>query len=300
MRIRLSAQGPECSRLALGAWKWEDKQPSLTTVDLESLIEQSLEAGITTFDHADLYGDYSNEAKFGAVLKRNPSLRDKMEIVTKFGIKLISENRPTHQIKSYDTGKTHILSSVENSLRELHIDHIDILLIHRPSPLMDVDEIAESFSQLQAQGKVLHFGVSNFSPSQFELLNSRIPLVTNQVQISAMYLDAFLNGTLEQCLRLGITPMAWSPLGGGGIFSENNQARTKRVRIKALQLAEKYEASLDQILLAWLLKHPAGIIPILGTTHPDRVRSAAGATRLNLSREEWFELWQASTGEPVP
>ena len=286
--------------MALGAWKWEDKTPPLSSQELERLVEYSLELGITTFDHADLYGRYTNEARLGAILKRNPSLRDRMEIITKFGIKLISPNRPEHKIKSYDTSRAHILTSVENSLSAMQVDHIDVLLIHRPSPLMNPDEIAEAFTLLKNQGKVLHFGVSNFTPSQFELLNSRIPLVTNQIQVSALYLNAFLDGSLEQCLRLGISPMAWSPLAGGVVFANGNNARVKRVRMIALQLAEKYGATLDQILLAWLLKHPAGIIPILGTTRTDRLESAAKAVHIDLSREEWFEVWQASRGEPVP
>ncbi|MCS6833537.1 MAG: aldo/keto reductase, partial [Flammeovirgaceae bacterium] len=180
-------------------------------------------------------------------------------------------------------------------------DYLDLLLIHRPSPLMDADEIAETFLQLQKEGKVKYIGASNFTPSQFELLNSRIPLVTNQVEISAYRLAPFLDGTLDQCQRLRLAPMAWSPLGSGKIFQSPPQdAQTHRLQNALHPIGQKYCVGYDTILLAWLLRHPARIIPILGTTHPDRFRSAMASLDLRLTDEEWFEIWKASSGEEIP
>lgn len=299
-QINLASDGPQVSRLALGLWRLADW--GLSDAGLLALINASLILGITTFDHADIYGDYTCEQIFGRALALTPSLRDEMQIVTKCGIKLISKNRPTHTIKHYDTGRTHIVASVENSLKMLHTDRIDLLLIHRPDPLMDADEIAEAFTTLKQAGKVLHFGVSNFAPWQFELLASRlnVPLVTNQIELSVLNMEVLHDGTVDQCQQQAISPMAWSPLGGGRLFHDDGE-RTIRVREALVAVGDALDgASPDQVALAWILKHPARIVPVLGTGKIERIRQAAQAETLDLSREQWFAIWSASAGEAVP
>ncbi|HEY9620643.1 MAG TPA: aldo/keto reductase [Crinalium sp.] len=299
-QLAFHPDGPICSRLVFGVWRMADWH--LPIHDRLTLIHDCLELGITTFDHADIYGDYTCEGLFGAALKDDPSLRSRLQIVTKCGIKLVSPNRPSHTIKHYDTSRAHILASVERSLQELHTDYLDVLLIHRPDPFMDADETAEAFTQLRQAEKVRYFGVSNFLPHQFDLLASRLdfPLVTNQLEISVMHLDAFADGTLDQCQQLRIAPMAWSPLGGGRLF-KSDDPQAVRLRGTLTAIAQQFDgATLDQIALAWLLAHPAHIVPILGTGNRDRIRSASAATRINLSREQWFTIWTASTGIDVP
>ncbi|MBI4784721.1 MAG: aldo/keto reductase [Oscillatoriophycideae cyanobacterium NC_groundwater_1537_Pr4_S-0.65um_50_18] len=287
------------SRLIQGVWRMAEWQQ--TPQETLSFIHQCLELGITSFDHADLYGDYTCEAIFGAALKADPFLRSQLQLISKCGIKLVSQNRPQHKIKHYDTSREHILASVDHSLQALHTDYLDVLLIHRPDPLMDADEVAAAFTQLKQAGKVLHFGVSNFSPSQFNLLASRLPfaLVTHQIEISVMHLAAFADGTLDQCQQLRIAPMAWSPLGGGELFS-GSSPQAVRLRSALTTIAQLHHATVDQVALAWLLAHPAKILPILGTGNLDRIRAAAAAATIYLTREEWFLIWTASTGTEVP
>lgn len=299
-QIALSQEGPTCSRLALGVWRMAEWGMSRT--EILDFIQSCLELGITTFDHADIYGDYTCEQLFGNALAKKSSLRTQMQLVTKCGIKLVSKNRPAHTIKHYDTRAVHIQASVENSLKQLETDYIDLLLIHRPDPLMDADEVATAFNHLRQSGKVLHFGVSNFLPNQFNLLASRLdfPLVTNQIEISVQYLAALEDGTLDQCQQLRISPMAWSPLGGGRLF-QGMDDQSVRLREALTAVANQLgEASLDQVALAWLLAHPAKIMPILGTQKLDRIKSAITSETLQLSLEQWFAIWSASTGKAVP
>ncbi|KMJ57977.1 oxidoreductase [Bacillus sp. LL01] len=287
------------SRIVHGMWRLNDwgysKEETL------NFIESCLYMGITSFDHADIYGDYTVEEQFGDALALKPSLRDQLELVTKCGIKLISSNRPEHGIKYYDTSREHIIQSVEQSLRNFQTEYIDVLLIHRPDPMMDPSEVAEAFSRLKREGKVKRFGVSNFLPSQYKMLNSYLedPLVTNQIEIAATHLEHFENGTIEQCLSDRISPMAWSPLGGGGIFTSTDE-KAIRVRNTLEKIKEETgAASIDQILYAWLLTHPAKIIPIVGSGKPDRVKSAVDALEIKLSRQQWFEILEASKGKEV-
>ncbi len=298
--LDLAPSGPQVSRLALGLWRlasWE-----LADAEVLDLIHGSLELGITTFDHADIYGDYSAEELFGRALALEPSLRHRLQLVTKCGIKLVSPRRPAHRLKHYDTGREHILASVESSLRTLRTDHLDLLLIHRPDPLLDPGEVAEAFQALRAAGKVLHFGVSNFTTGQFDLLASRLPmpLVTNQVELSLLNMDVLHDGTVDQCHRLGIAPMAWSPLAGGRLFDGDDAQSLRVCRTLAAIGRELGDAPADQVALAWILRHPARIVPVVGSGKLERVRSAAAACDLHLSREQWFALWAASAGHEVP
>ncbi|MBN1422794.1 MAG: aldo/keto reductase [Planctomycetes bacterium] len=297
-RVALAEGGPEVSRIAAGLWRLAEWK--LDAGEIRRLIEACLEIGITTFDHADIYGDYTCEARFGAALAEAPGLRDRMELVTKCGIVLISENRPPRSIKHYDTSRTHILESVDNSLRALRTDRIDTLLIHRPDPLMDPDDVAAAFTALRDAGKVRSFGVSNFTPSQLALLASRLPfpLVTNQVEFSVLHMDPLDDGTIDQCQERRMAPMAWSPLAGGRLFDGQSE-RAERVRRTLAAVAGTHDASMDQIAIAWILRHPARIVPVLGTGKIERIRSAAGGAAIPLTREEWFAIRAASAGHDV-
>ncbi len=299
-RIQLSAEGPIFSRtipgmMRLNQWGWSSAQ-------LADWIQGCLDMGVTTFDHADIYGRHTCEELFGNALAERPALRDQIEIVTKCGIMTVSPNRPDHHLPHYDTSQAHILWSVENSLRVLHTDRIDLLLIHRPDPLMEADEVAAAFTQLRDSGKVLHFGVSNFTPFQFDLLASRLrfPLVTNQVEISPLHLDPLHDGTLDQCQRLRIRPMAWSPVGGGRLFNDNGEQAVRLREQIARVGAELGGVGMDQVALAWVMAHPSRPVPVLGTGNLERVRAAVGAESLQLTRQQWFSIWVASTGHNVP
>jgi len=299
-RIKISPEGPEFSRTAHGLWRLKDWDKS--PAEIQEIIHSCLQLGITTFDHADIYGDYNCESLFGAALAESSVRREDIELVTKCGIKLVSKNRPETLIKHYDTSASHILHSVENSLKNLRTDYIDLLLIHRPDPLMNAEEVSKAFSRLKESGKVLHFGVSNFLPSQFELLSSKMDtaLVTNQIEFSVLNLEAQDNGTLDMCQRLRISPMAWSPLGGGTLFQDNTE-RIVRLRQMLKDIADEVGAtSIDQIALACILRHPADFVVVLGTGNIDRIKTAVEAEKIKLSREQWFTIWTASTGREVP
>ncbi|TYS64582.1 aldo/keto reductase family oxidoreductase [Sutcliffiella horikoshii] len=297
-RVQL-AEDVSLSRIVHGMWRLNDW--GYSNAEVVDFIEDCLDLGVTSFDHADIYGNYTVEEKFGEALTLKPSLREKIEIVTKCGIKLISSNRPEHKIKYYDTGKEHIIQSAERSLINFQTDYIDVLLIHRPDPMMDPSEVAEAFTQLKREGKVKRFGVSNFAPSQFKLLNSYLdePLVTNQIEIAATHLEHFEKGTIEQCQMDRISPMAWSPLGGGSIFTstDDNVSRVRNV-LEKIQ-GETGATSMDQVLYAWLLTHPAKIIPIVGSGKIERVKSAVSSLNIELSKQQWFEILEASKGKEV-
>lgn len=283
-----------------GCMKWGQWGEKFNTGQYEKLIKECLQAGITTFDHADIYGGYTTEEEFGEVLRKEPALRDRMQLITKCGIRMIAETRPAHHIKSYDTSAAHILQSAERSLKNLATDYLDILLIHRPDPLMHPDEIAAAFTTLKQQGKVLHFGVSNFEVSHVSLVHARFPVEYNQLEISVAKTDAFFNGQLDQCIELGIRPMAWSPLGGGLVIAQTGDERNKRILSAADKIAATHKCTADQVLLSFLFIHPSGIIPVLGTTKKERLIAGLKASAVSISREEWFMLWEASMGRQVP
>jgi len=288
------------SRIIAGTMKWGTWGSKFDAATYERMIKDCISMGVTTFDHADIYGDYTTEEEFGKVLKQQAGLRQQMQIISKCGIRKVSVNRPQNIIKSYNTSYNYILESVETSLENLGTDYLDCLLIHRPDPLLDADEVAKAFTVLKEQGKVLHFGVSNFKRWQVDLLTSRFKLEVNQVECSLLHLDPFVDGTLDQCQQHKIIPMAWSPLGAGNIFLlEDDDERNKRILAVASILAQKYNSLADTILFSWLLTHPSGILPVLGTTKSDRLRNAVAATEIKLEREEWFMLWRASTGKEV-
>jgi predicted oxidoreductase len=281
----------------VGCMRWGTWGANFTTGQYQQMIEQCIEIGLDEFDHADIYGDYTTEAEFGAVLKGNSSLRNKMKLITKCGIKMISPNRPLHPIKSYDTSSQHIKISVETSLKNLNTDCIDTLLIHRPDTLMDPNEIAETINALKQEGKIKHFGVSNFTTTQVELIQSFVKVEQHQVEISTTNLNAYHNGVLEQAQLKGIEIQSWSPLGNG-LFDIKTEAH-KRILDTAEQLSFIHNTSVSSILLAFLYMHPVKIIPVMGTTKIERLIEAKGAMEINLSRTEFYQLWTAATGEEV-
>jgi predicted oxidoreductase len=286
------------SPIIAGTMKWGAWGAKFSAEQYLHIIHAAVEAGATTFDHADIYGHYTTEKEFGAALALDTSLRSKIQLITKCGIKMVSGNRPQHTIKHYDTGRQHILQSVETSLSNFNTGYIDVLLLHRPSPLMHPDEIAEAFALLHQQGKVRQFGVSNFTSSQTALVHQRYKLAYNQLELSLLHLAPFTDGTLDYCLANGITPMAWSPLGGGNVFKGEDEQH-QRITAVADLLAEKYNARPDQVLLAWLMHHPSGIMPVLGTSRHGRIAAAMESLKIKLTTQEWFMLWRASTGKEV-
>jgi predicted oxidoreductase len=220
--------------------------------------------------------------------------------VSKCGIKLVSQHRPEHHLQHYDTSRQHIIASAENSLRAMQIDRLDLLLIHRPDPLMDADEMAEAFHHLQQSGKVAHFGVSNFTPSQFDLLASRFPLVTNQVELSLLHLPPLHDGTLDLCQRLRIAPMIWSALGGGALLSDATaNADVQRVRVALGQVAAELQVPPATVAIAWVLQHPSKPMVLTGSGRTPALREAVLACSQTLSREQWFSLWCAAAGKGV-
>lgn len=297
-RIKFSDQ-VDISQIVHGMWRLTEW--NFSKEQTISFVEECLEMGIDTFDHADIYGMYTCEALFGNSLANSPSLNNKLKIITKCGIKLVSENRPSHRLHHYDTSFDHIVWSTENSLKQLKRDNVDVLLIHRPDPFMNPAEVARAFTKLREEGKVKEVGVSNFLPSQFNTLQSYLdfPLLTNQVEISVAALQEFENGVIDQCLEKRISPMAWSPLAGGSVFSAETH-RFLTIKNVLYKIAKQLDTSIDQVMYAWVLNHPANIVPIVGSGKIERVRKAVDALSVQLSTEQWFEIWIASKGHNVP
>lgn len=288
------------SRLIHGLWRLNEWNYSKE--ETLSLIEHCIEQGITTFDHADIYGGYTCEQLFGEALSLKPDIREKIEIVTKCGIVLKSPNRPHHQSHHYNTSKQHILESVDHSLRNLKTDYIDTLLIHRPDPFMDPEQVAEAFTELKDSGKVRTFGVSNFKRHQLTMLQSYLDLdlVTNQIEVSPYQLENIEDGTLDLCLEKRMPPMAWSPLAGGKVFfSDDEKAVRLRETLTNIQHVINAE-SIDQVIFAWILAHPANIMPIIGSGKKSRIDSAVHSLNHQLTLDQWFEILHSSMGHEVP
>jgi predicted oxidoreductase len=311
-KVPLGDSKLQSSRLAYGCWRLArtgNIQEDLKTA--RAAILAAVEAGYTLFDHADIYCHGRAESAFGEVLRENPNLRKKILIATKCGIRFADE--PPGTPHRYDFTAEHIIRSCEQSLKRLHTERIDLYQLHRPDWLMDVDEVAIAFSSLHKSGKVREFGVSNFRPSQVSLLQRVIQqkleknLAVNQVEISLAQLAAFEDGTLDQCQALNMTPLAWSPLGGGLLGDGASellpgQKSYKPAKIVAAvdELATARGTTRTAIALAWLLKHPTKMIPIIGSTNPERIRAAAKAAEIELTREEWYRLLVVARGEPLP
>ena len=291
-KISLAENGSLISPIVAGVMKWGKWGAALDVTQMANLISGSVELGVTTFDHADIYGGYTTEEEFGNAFIETRIPRESVQLITKCGIKYRCDQRPNYKIKSYDHSAAHIKNSVENSLKNLNTDYIDLLLIHRPGPLMDPVEIAECIHELKQSGKIHFFGVSNFTPSQMSLFRREIEISTNQIEVSLKHLNPFTDGTLDYCFEHKIRPMAWSPLGGGKWMSEN--------AAKFSEIANELNTTLDILCYAFLLHHPARIIPVIGTSKLDRIRLAIKALELKLSDEQWYELYTYSSGENLP
>jgi len=299
-KVNISPKGPELSELVQGYWRTAEW--GMTPQQRLSFLKQHIDLGVTTVDHADIYGNYECEKLFGEALKLDSSVRDQIEIVTKCDINLCGDKFPQRKVNHYDTSAKHIYESVDNSLSRLGVDNIDVLLIHRPDVLMDADEVAGAFAELHKVGKVKHFGVSNFTPSQFELLNSRthMPLVTNQVEINPLNFEVAHDGTLDLLQMKRIRPMAWSCLGGGSIFTgSTEQAKRVRDELEAIR-AEVGANSIDEVIYAWVRRLPSKPLAIVGSGKIERVQSAVNALEIELTREQWYRVWVASKGQGVP
>jgi predicted oxidoreductase len=284
------------SPIVAGLWRITEWQ--LGVQERVRWIEQALELGITSFDHADIYGDYRAESLFGEALKASPNLRSRMQLITKCGIRLRSSQKP-YRINYYDTSTAYVRAQVEQSLRNLHTEQLELVLIHRPDYLMDAAPLAETFTVLTREGKVAHWGVSNHSTSQFALLHQHHPLITNQVELSPLQMGALDDGTLDQAQQLGLRPMIWSPLAGGLLFKgEDEQAQ--RVRAEMSSMAARYGVSLTTLAFAWVLRHPSRPHPITGTGRIEGLREAVAALDVQLNAEDWYAIWTASKGHSVP
>ncbi|SDO06915.1 aldo/keto reductase [Phyllobacterium sp. OV277] len=300
-RISLNSEGLSLSRLVLGAWRLLDQGAKPTAAEVARLIDEAVDLGLTSIDHADIYGNYGVEAAFGAGLAGWSGKRQSIELITKCDIMLTSSERPQNRVKHYDTSAAHIKTSVDRSLQNLKTDYIDVLLLHRPDPLMDADETAAGLQDVVKAGKVRAVGVSNFTPSQMDLLTSRLPfpLVTNQIEMSVTYTAPLTDGSLDHAQRLRYSPMIWSPLGGGSLFTGTGE---QEQRVRAALKAVGDEIGVDDIsaiAIAWLLKHPARLIPVLGSLKRDRLAKMVSALDIKLERQQWFAILKASTGEDV-
>lgn len=284
------------SPIVAGTMNWGVWDKNLSTVEIANLILVCLENKITSFDHADIYGGYTTEAAFGEALKRSKIERTKIQLITKCGIQLITDNR-NNKIKHYDYSKEYIIWSAENSLKNLKTDYLDVLLLHRPSPLMNADEIAEAIEKLKKEGKILDFGLSNFTSSQTDLIQQKTRVAYNQIQFSATHFNPMTDGSLDYMQIHNIRPMAWNPLGT--IFREDTE-QTRRLKKLLARLVEEYHFGSDIILLAWVMQHPSKIIPVAGTVNVARIQQLQKAMSLVLDKEDWFEIWTESMGSEVP
>ncbi|HSP47602.1 MAG TPA: aldo/keto reductase [Clostridiaceae bacterium] len=287
-------------RIVHGHWRLQDWK--MSSEELLKFVEGVMDLGITTIDTADIYGGFTCEEAFGEALKLKKGLREKLTIVTKCGIVFPCAKRPQYKSHHYDNSRQHIVESAENSMRNMHTDYLDLLLIHRPSPFMDPEEVSEAFTQLHQEGKVRNFGVSNFPTSKFELLAAYmdLPLLTNQIEVSATRLDSFRNGTMDSLMARGVHPMAWSPLGGGDILTGDSE-RERLVRSALLAAGERFnETRLDTLAYAFLLSHPAKIMPIVGSGKLERIQNAIDALDITFNSEEWLTVFKASIGKNLP
>jgi predicted oxidoreductase len=312
-QIQLQGSELRCSRLAYGCWRIIASGKAVeVTPDREQEARKAIlaayENGYTLFDHADIYSDGLAEWVFGRLLKEKKELRDKILIGTKCGIRKAGEPSSSAPYR-YDFSEQHIVSSCEASLKRLQTDRIDLYQLHRPDFLAQPEEVASAFSKLKQQGKVREFGLSNASPAFFALIQKACPfkLIVNQIEISLMKLDYFRNGTMEQCMADKITPLAWSPLAAGrlsftGQIDLNEPGHAKRIHLRDTIdiIARERNVSRAIIAIAWLLKHPSGIVPIIGSADPRNIADITKAVELNLSREEWYSLLEAAIGERLP
>lgn len=284
------------SKIIAGTMTWGSWGKKFSQKEMIALMHHCLDTEISSFDHADIYGGYSTESDFGSAFSESKIDRDKVQFITKCGIQMVDESRE-NVVKHYNYSKEYIIWSAEQSLKKLKTDYIDLFLLHRPSPLLQPEVVAEATNALLKDGKIKSFGVSNFNPSQIRVLEKAIPVSGNQVEFSLTSNDVMYDGSLDDCLINDRLTMSWSPLGS--YFREETEQKT-RIQ-KALQpMISKYNATVDQLLLAWILKHPSGVYPVVGTASRERLKASIDATKIDLELEDWFLLLEASKGHEVP
>ena len=283
------------SKVIAGTMTWGSWGKNFSTSKMADLINYCLEIGITTFDHADIYGAYENETAYGKAFLESKIDRCKIQLISKCGIQMMQGR--DNVVKHYQYDTAYIIWSAEQSLRKLKTDYLDLFLLHRPSPLMDVDDIAEAIEKLRADGKIRNFGVSNFTSSQIAMLETKLPVSANQIEFSLTHTNPMYDGTFDDCILKNRMAMAWSPLGT--FFKEENDQNSRIVKLME-SLEEKYNATKSQLVLAFIMAHPANVLPVVGTTLKDRLKDALKAAEIKLELQDWFLLLEASKGERVP
>lgn len=291
------------SQMAYGVWRLSEAEDTSVSANLQR-IDACLEQGITTFDHADIYGDYRCEALFGEAVKARPSLRDQIEVVTKTDIMLLSRQWPQTRVKHYDTTSAHVRASVDRSLQRIGVDVLDLLLIHRPDPLCDADALGATLDALIDSGKVRGVGVSNYMPWDVDLLQSRMKyrLQTNQIELSLLATAPFINGQIAHAQQHRMPVMAWSPLGGGRLHTQATQSGTAAARLAPRLEALAHAAGTDTtaVAMAWLMHHPVGVLPVMGSNQLERIGAFDQALQVPMDRQTWFELYELANGHEVP
>jgi predicted oxidoreductase len=285
------------SKISAGVIRWGSWGVKMSSTKMAAMINACVELGVTTFDHADIYGNYTTEREFGDALILSGIPRDEIQLITKCGIIKPCAEKPGFKISHYNTSKRHIVESVEQSLENLNTEYIDMLMINRPSPIMNYDEMAEAFSQLYEAGKVKEFGVVNFTPDQIRAMSRFYPITAHQAEVSITHLAPIFDGTLDTCMAHDIMPMSWSPIGGGSIYTNTKAGAKLEARLK--KVAEKYQWTLSDMALLFLLHHPAGIIPVINQSKPDKIKEATDLLDMQLSNEQWFEILIAATGNEL-
>lgn len=299
-RQKLATHGPEYSRIVYGTWRLLKTNP--TPQEINRRLHACLDLGITTIDTAEIYGMYEAEQMLGAALALSPGLRDKLEIVTKAGIYVPCSHHPDRHTAHYNATGPRLIKSLEKSLRLLGTDHVELFLVHRPDWLTRADNTAEGLNELLLSGKVRSAGVSNYSAAQFDLLNSYMeqPLVTNQIEFHLLHTGPIIDGTLTQCEKLNLKPMAWSPLAGGRLFDPENPAAPRLAKAAERMSSHYNGATLEQLAYAWILAHPSQPLPVIGTNKIERLQSAVQADSIVLERQDWYALWEAAQGHRIP
>ena len=284
------------SRIIQGCMNWGKWGSSLSQNEMEKLIHFNLEKGITSFDHADIYGDYTTEIEFGKAFKNSSIKREEVQLISKCGIQYVGETR-LNKVKHYQYDSDYIIFSAEKSIKDLNADYLDIFLLHRPSPLMHPDEISNAIETLMSQGKIKSFGVSNFTNIQTDLISTKSQVSANQVEFSLSHNKPLFDSSLDYMFVNNIIPMSWSPLGT--IFKDEDE-NNKRIHFLLDELTMKYNASKDQLLLSWILKHPSKIHPVIGTVKPERINAAQNSLSIDLSEIDWFRMLETSLGHKLP
>ena len=284
------------SRIIQGCMNWGKWGSSLSQNEMEKLIHFNLEKGITSFDHADIYGDYTTEIEFGKAFKNSSIKREEVQLISKCGIQYVGETR-LNKVKHYQYDSDYIIFSAEKSIKDLNADYLDIFLLHRPSPLMHPDEISNAIETLMSQGKIKSFGVSNFTNIQTDLISTKSQVSANQIEFSLSHNKPLFDSSLDYMFVNNIIPMSWSPLGT--IFKDEDE-NNKRIHFLLDELTMKYNASKDQLLLSWILKHPSKIHPVIGTVKPERINAAQNSLSIDLSEIDWFRMLETSLGHKLP